>query len=433
MTARPFHCSWLAVAALAQIHGAAAQNASPPYPRLGGYLISSPFNYDDPQYQAQIARLNLAILNTYPGWTGSNGSTMQQAVQAIRALNPSIIVTMYTNIMENYTAPDSAYSAVYQQLNSNTWWLYLSGTGGSPVDTASGIAAINITLYTPANSAGQRYVDWRAAWNVQTIIHPTPALDGLYTDNVFWAPRNAGDYNRDGATDDVSSPTVQTWWRQGYAQYFKDLRAAMPGKYQLGNIADWGQTAATFPELQEVLQGGVMEGIVGARWSYETQGWQTMMTAYRKMMAAIASPQLVIFEQYGSPSDYQSMRYGLASCLMDNAYYDFVNGTYLHGVVWFDEYNASLGPATSDPAMTPYQNGVYRRDFQNGIALVNPKGNGPQTVTLETTYRHLTGSQVPSINNGQNVSSVTLRDRDGLLLLRSTPQRVPAAATLSVQ
>ena len=87
----------------------------------------------------------------------------------------------------------------------------------------------------------------------------------------------------------------------------------------------------------------------------------------------------------------------------------------------------------SNGGLTVWQNGVWRRDFANGIALVNPKGNGPQTVTLETTYKHFSGTQDPSVNNGQSVTSVTLNDRDGVILLRTTQQPVPDPPTLTVQ
>jgi Hypothetical glycosyl hydrolase family 15 len=126
------------------------------------------------------------------------------------------------------------------------------------------------------------------------------------------------------------------------------------------------------------------------------------------------------------------MRYGLATCLMDDGYYEFI-GTDYHTILWFDEYNASLGQATSPPPTAAWQSGVWRRDFQNGIALVNPKGNGIQTVTLETSYQKIKGTQVPSINNGQTVTTVTLQDRDGIILMRvgaaatATTPAVPAA------
>ena len=96
-------------------------------------------------------------------------------------------------------------------------------------------------------------------------------------------------------------------------------------------------------------------------------------------------------------------------------------------------FNTSLGTATSAPPTAAWQNGVYRRDFQNGIALVNPKGNGPKTVSLETSYTHLSGQQAPTVNNGQTVTTVTLNDRDGVILLRTSAQTIPDAPTLTVQ
>ncbi|HEX4674579.1 MAG TPA: hypothetical protein VH209_04580, partial [Steroidobacteraceae bacterium] len=67
--------------------------------------------------------------------------------------------------------------------------------------------------------------------------------------------------------------------------------------------------------------------------------------------------------------------------------------------------------------------------FDNGIVLVNPKGNGPQTVTLETSYLKIKGAQDPVTNNGQSVTTVTLKDRDGIVLLRPHPVTRPATPT----
>jgi hypothetical protein len=158
-----------------------------------------------------------------------------------------------------------------------------------------------------------------------------------------------------------------------------------------------------------------------------------------------------VFQQDGAAlgsSTYQAARYGLASCLLDNGYYHYNTAGQGGGrnVAWLDEMGVNLGAPTtgpnnpgnstySDGGLTVWQNGVWRRDFTNGIALVNPKGNGPRTVTLETTYKHFSGTQNPSLNDGQSVTTVTLNDRDGVILLRTTAQAqtVPAAPTLTVQ
>jgi hypothetical protein len=271
----------------------------------------------------------------------------------------------------------------------------------------------------PRNSGEQWYVDWRADWQVTNIADVAPAADGFFIDNVFWAPRVNGDWQQDGASDSDANATVRQWYRQGYVHFIDDLKNKMPGKYQTGNIADWGTPSAVLTEYNQVMQGGLMEGMIGQSWSNETRGFAVMMTAYKKMMAPIAKPQLVLFEQDGAAGDYQGMRYGLASCLLGNAYFDYNVNSASDSVGWYDEFNADLGAATSAPfPAAAYQKGVYRRDFAKGIALVNPKGNGTQTITLETNYRKLSGKQDPSVNNGASVRTVTLKDRDGIILMR---------------
>jgi hypothetical protein len=62
---------------------------------------------------------------------------------------------------------------------------------------------------------------------------------------------------------------------------------------------------------------------------------------------------------------------------------------------------------------------VYRRNFEHGTVLVNPKGNGAKTVTIEAGYHRFQGNQAPAVNNGQPVTSVTLADRDGIFLVKN--------------
>ena len=154
-----------------------------------------------------------------------------------------------------------------------------------------------------------------------------------------------------------------------------------------------------------------------------------MMNEYRKAMGALAPPALAMFAMVGSATDYQNLRYGLASCLMDDGYFVYNSSDSYNDLPWFDEYNANLGTATTAPSKSAWQKGVYRRDYTNGIALVNPKGNGTQTLTLDGTYRRINGSQAPNVNNGQTTTSVTLQDRDGIILMRLNTIPVPMAPT----
>jgi hypothetical protein len=417
-----------AATAFAQMHAATAQS----FPRIGAYLLNNPQNI--PQEEAQIAKLGVVVLGMYRGYMGPSGQTPQEVIAAIKAINPNIRIFIYTDITE-LQHPIPAADSDLAPIDTNEWWLYTSGTSGSMVPSwFSGFYEINSTTYAKANSSGQRYLTWRATRDNSVFVTPNPSVDGLYVDNFFWAPRVDGDWTLSGTSQLDSNATTQQIWRDGLAGYVSSLKALMgSSKLVIGNVADWG-TTNPITGYEGVLQGGVMEAIIGQSYSYESwEGWAGMMTYYQRVMSATAAPQLQIFDQEDtSPTDYQNMRYGLTSCLVGgNAYYYFDVGGTLYS---YDEYNSNLGAATTSPPTAAYENGVWRRDFANGIALVNPKGNGTQTVTLGASFKHLSGTQDPVVNNGATVTSVTLNERDGVILLNATgAAATPSApATVSV-
>jgi len=197
-----------------------------------------------------------------------------------------------------------------------------------------------------------------------------------------------------------------------------------------GNLGRSGQPEANNTGFDKQLHGGVLERYIGETWSAENQGWKTMMDRYRKVMALLANPRLLIFNMKGNPTDYKTFRYGFASALMDDAYFDFSNGTggplYKPGVVWFDEYDRAgtadtkwLGTAVDAPPTSPWKDGVYRRRFKNGMALVNPRGNGNRTVTIEPGYKRFLGKQARGSQQREPATSITLQDRDGILLVKN--------------
>ena len=420
------------------ISAAASAYDSPPFPRLAVSWINNNQVYSQSAVQAQLAHADIAIILTWPNWGGS-ASGIEPALKSMKALNPSMLVFEYTkeNEIDGTKSSNGPYGAVFDKLGAMNWYLYPSGGSGTPVPSSwPGATTINNTVFTPPDSNGDNWLNWYAKWVVATLYNPNPSFDGFSVDNTYTKPRVNGDWNRDGVTDSMNSAQAGQWQRQGNADFFDALHSLMPGKLQIGNIADWVQPNAVLTEYQGHLDGGVMEGMIGQTWSIEAWGgWQTMMQGYRQAMAALGGPKLGIFAQAGDPSDYQAFRYGFCSALMDDAFYQFNSLTSYGGdFPWFDEYNYQhkLGAAISPPPTTAWQNGVYRRDFANGIALVNPKGNGAKTVTLETNYTRLSGKQAPSVNSGQTVRTLTLQDRDGIILLGS--QAVPAPpANIKVQ
>lgn len=427
-------------AALALASASVLAQQKPAFPRLGGIKIGSPQNYDDAAYRAQLAKLQLVLINVYPGWESSRGTTLQSVVSDIKLRNPQTKVFSYIANNEVDADPSSAWKEVSSKLTAEKWWLYGSGTSGSPVPSVyPGVTMTNYSLGLPANAAGERFNEWFARWAYRKLWASASALDGVYTDNFFWRPRVTGDWDRDGTTDGKRDADVLQMHRGGMRKHLDTLKSLMPGKYQIGNITDWWDPDASYPEYEQQLNGGIIEHIMGDSWSPEGRDWKgnvntwgswaEMMKRYRKIMRSVAEPKLVIFNQYGDPSDYQSFRYGFGSCLLDDGYYDFSTslGGMFSKVVWFDEFNTRLGKAVSAPPTAAWKSGVWRRDFENGIVLVNPRGNGAQTVTLEADFKRIRGTQVPAVNSGQTTRTVTLKDRDGLVLLRLNAVAPPKA------
>ena len=334
------------IAGIAASTTAAAWTA-PGFPRVGGIQIGSPFNYNDPNYQAQIAKQSVTVLNDYLTFA-PGGVSMQTVATQIKAINPNALLFVYTNV--NEMSPSAAlgtpsWGAYRSAVNQMKWWLYSDKSLTQQVNSSFGIPAINTTLFTPKNSSGQIWMDWAANYYATNYAKPAPALDGLYMDNLFTRPYIDGDWNRDGVVDSQTDPTVQTWFRQGYAHYFATLKTLMPGKYQMGNVGDWGTAANTLTEYQGMINGGIMEAYIGKSWSVETWGgWAATLAQYRKVMGALAAPKLGIFNVWGSKTDYQGMRYGLGTCLLDDGYFAFTDTTAgYYGVVWFDELDQTVG------------------------------------------------------------------------------------------
>jgi hypothetical protein len=426
------------IVAVLPLAAEAQTQTGPHFPRLGAYPIGSPHNYESPTFRDMALRYHVVIVSHWPGWQSGRSMTMAQVMQDISnrsTVGTKLFIYVNNNEQADPQSPSDAYYPVWQKLNVESWWLYANGTSGTPVRSTFGGGAYGIannTDFTPIDSAGKNWIRWKAdfdkGFNVDgqsvngAANAANPHVHGFAMDNVFWKPRVDGDWNRDGTSDSQTDPTVQGWLRSGSKSYFDHIRLTWPGSLQIGNIADWGQSNAVIGVLDQVLDGGIMEGMIGFDWSVETWGgFGQMMAWYRKMIDAVRDPKLAIFGHHNwLIGDYRSMRYGLASALMDDGYY-YISGLTGYDpskLLWFDEFSFDLGYPTQVRQTAPWSQGVWRRDFQNGIVLVNPKGNGIQIVELGGTFRKLSGTQDPVTNNGLFVSSVTLLDRDGIILSR---------------
>jgi hypothetical protein len=76
------------------------------------------------------------------------------------------------------------------------------------------------------------------------------------------------------------------------------------------------------------------------------------------------------------------------------------------GDVWFDDVHFQQGASS-----------VWRRDFQNGVVLVNPSDRA-LSVPLEMAYRRLLGEHTTNVNNGLSAQLQYIPAYDAIFLLR---------------
>jgi hypothetical protein len=359
---------------------------------------------------------------------------------------------------------------------SSQKWLANMGPN-VPVDPATGLGVY---------AWGAKYVDDLFRLGRYAGTSAAPSLDGFFLDNVLVDPSNGdgnvanGDWLRNGTTQAHNAATTYSAVIMGEREFYTYLESAWPGSSQLGNVGGTfglavsnyysgtdaalnSQILAATSPLSGVIQGGAIEHAIGKSYSIDNWGGSLVLQKwYQTALNNSSGSKLMIlshggvtangsdplkFNSSGQPASYsapwQGARYGITAALMNNGYYFADNGVYDEETttnrLWFDEYDnggAGVGylgnpvaGSAGNPQTGAWSNGVWLREFQNGVALWNPKGNGARTVNVaglvspagRTGLKHITGTQDPAVNNGRAVTSVTLQDRDGLILLWTSP------------
>jgi len=391
----------------------------PGFPRIMAIAIGIPAYYDRPATQQNLSKADVLIMQFWPGWRQETYGrrAISRAVQSIRARHPGIMIGHYTilNEAKGSESTNRADIDVARKLDRESWWL--TNAGGRRQQHTSRYDAwdVNSTSYTKPDASGDRYPQWLARRNFKTFFE--------YADFDFWfldnslvkSPVSRADWNRDGEDDSASQPEMARAYREGHVAYWNAIRALQPTTLLIGNAPDLSAA-----EYQGKLNGSLLEAAMGRHWSvYEREGWKAMRRRYFDLFEHTTQPHLVGFNVWGKPDDYRQMRFGLASCLLHDGYFSFTNvDTGYAEIPWFEEFDTDLGRPTTPPPRKAWQNGVYRRDYAQGIVLVNPSDTS-RTIEVGPGYRRLRGNQDPETNSGAPAHTVTLPPEDGLLLLRA--------------
>jgi hypothetical protein len=286
--------------------------------------------------------------------------------------------------------------------------------------------------------------------------------DGIHTDEWIWTfVGNYGtrlDADRNRVIDDQTA--THRAWQEGMAKASRLIAGYLPGKTVGGNGVWWrmpdrwlgtdrdawrsSTNYTLFEHWDRHFYSSPQAAIDKTRLFLDhpdphgrPRYAAAMQSALRCDGTRLELPQGVNPNQNAYMLDactMRSMRWGLTLALMAGVYYEIYGWPYHGSRWWYDEYDGGegvrkrgyLGQPLDGPVRLP--NGVYRRDFENGVALNNSSSES-QTVELGPAFRKLRGTQNPALNNGQLVTSVTIPAHDGLILLRTqAPSPPPPSA-----
>jgi hypothetical protein len=251
---------------------------------------------------------------------------------------------------------------------------------------------------------------FRAWWIEQARAQLEQGYAGIHVDdvNLEWRVSDGdGDFVRP-IDPRTGEPMTDSDWRRYMAEFTEEIRAAFPDTEIAHNPLWWMDQNDPYVQRQidaadfiELERGFNDQGIVGGagKWGYETY------LAHIDWLHARG--KAVIYEPYGL--DELSSRFELASYFLVNEGNDVIASDYRSNPddwwpAWETDLGASLGPRDS-------WEGLFRRDFSDGVALVNQPDSPTRTVQLPAGYRW-------TDLNGNAVTSLTLGAREGAVLYK---------------
>jgi hypothetical protein len=381
------------------------------YPRVANLF----FKWDvSASEAAELAKWDVVVIDM------EAGINTPENLKKIKELNPQIKILAYIT-SEEFTSNVSKLKSsslrrkLYNGISDN-WWL--NSSGGGRLVWWPGTWLLNVTEDSPTDGGGKKWNDYLPEFVAREILSSN-LWDGVFYDNawdsVSWMPSASEiDLNHDGQAE--STTISDQKWREGMNKIFRRTRELAPGKMIVGNAVGGGNGKIYYANVNGV-----------AIEHFHKSNWTDALNNYFFISSRGQPPNGTILncntENTGRQDDYKKMRFCLTSTLLGDGYFSFDYGDQAHNQLWwYDEYDVSLGKPLNSAyniltGNTKITSGVWRRDFQNGIALVN-SSDSAKTVDLDEEFEKIHGSQDRTVNDGSIVKSVNLASRDGVILLR---------------
>lgn len=377
-------------------------------PKLANYFLK--WTIEDYEVE-ELARWDLLVLDM------EVQENSRANLNRIRQLNPDIIILAYITSQE---ANANIYSSEWQmnatlrkrlidQIDYSYW---LKDGSGQRISFWPGTYMFNLSNNVGFNQFLPRFV--------YDNIYSTGLWDGIFYDNLWgdvtWVKGDI-DINNDGRAE--TGTTVNTQWANGVKSMLNLSRSLF------GNEAIIMGNGLIYDGYQPYLNGMLLENFPSP---WENGGtWSGSMKSYYRLTQYNRQPQLAIVNTYSRDrNNFQKMRFGLTSALLrDNGYFSYDYDNTSHGQLWwYDEYDIKLGrplyPAYNvlDRESDTFKPGLWRKDFENGLVLVNSTNQAQRYVFGFDEVQKINGTQDPTVNDGTKVNWVKIEPNDGMVLIK---------------
>lgn len=377
------------------------------YPKLANYYLAWDVSDDEVK---QLAKWDIVILS--PQALERN----PQVITNLKKYNPQVKVLVYVlsqeiNVNPQIISASPYYQKIYNIVSQNNWWVRTAD--GQTVNWWPNTQMINAASVAPRTSQGI-WSEYLPQLVNQEFLQGQ--WDGVFYDNIWhnidWLKQPI-DLDANKVAD---SPTyMNDKWRAGLTNIITQTKKLAPNKLVVAN------TNTNF--YNNNLNGRMQEN-----WPASNEGaWTGNLQNYLNPNFGHNPKYFIInanTKNTGLKEDYSSFRFGLTSTLLGEGYFSFDHGDQAHeSLWWYDEYNFFLGKSVSgitnllDPASKEIKSGVWQRDFQNALILVNST-NTVQKIKLDEEFEKIKGNQDKKTNSGSVIKSVTLKPNDGIILLR---------------
>ena len=360
-------------------------------------------------------------------FAGSQKLTLNQS-RPLRALNPNFIVLHYhlavwQSASETpFITDGSSWANDYPVVTTHENWFWHNPAGERVASRGDGKILMNIS--DPG---------FRAYWSASIAAQVRAGdYDGVFFDSASPAllqdavsaadARLAGTAAKDTAFAELGGKTWIRAWEEWMAELTQQLGAShvplIPNVD--GLVTDWDNTN------YGLASGIFVEGFADPAWPVED--WRASTNA---ILAQARAGRIVILENYlPSPDDVARRRYYLANYLLvkgRRTYVEYFSGTPLQ---WFPEWSLELGAGRAAAGVAGVEafaaGGIYRREFANGLVLVNPI-DAAVTVPLGKAMRRVEmsgGGDIPEDGKPtgriytSRVTSIVVPAKGGEILLR---------------